>query len=424
MSRNQSAPSGRLGWVVSVLSRLIWVRATLFSVAAVVVALLAAFVGPYLPYDPGLTLASGSVDNILNILATSMLAVTTFSLSIMVAAYASATANVTPRSIKLLLADPTAQNTLSTFIGSFLFSIVGIVGLIAGLYSSKGRILLFFATLAVLVFVVAALLRWIEHLGRFGRVGDTILRVEKATCEPLMANAHDPWLRGQPTIAIPSNASPVKSEKCGYVQHIDVAQLDDISSKAGLTLYLSVMPGTMIHPERIMFHVEPAADEETRQCLRDCFSIGTEREFDHDPRFGIIVLSEIASRALSLAVNDPGTAIDVAGAGLRLFLAYGDGRSQSRNEPEYRRVHTRHLAIDEMLFSFFNPISRDGAAIVEVQQRLIEVLAALVDNHPDLFGDAARQQARSILDRSKDAMASEMDRDRLADAAERLLAGA
>ncbi len=32
------------------------------------------------------------------------------------------------------------------------------------------------------------------------------------------------------------------------------------------------------------------------------------RQFDEDPRFGLIVLSEIASRGLLSAVNNPGTA--------------------------------------------------------------------------------------------------------------------
>ena len=84
-------PIGRVGWLLRRLFRQVWVRATLFSLGGVLAALLAAFAGPYIPYDPSLTLASGSVDDILTILASSMLAVTTFSLSIMVSAYTAAT---------------------------------------------------------------------------------------------------------------------------------------------------------------------------------------------------------------------------------------------------------------------------------------------------------------------------------------------
>lgn len=74
---------GKTAWIARQFTKRIWVRAALFSVAAVVVALLAAFIGPYRPYNPSLTMAARPVDHILNILASSIIAVTTFSLSIM-----------------------------------------------------------------------------------------------------------------------------------------------------------------------------------------------------------------------------------------------------------------------------------------------------------------------------------------------------
>jgi hypothetical protein len=47
--------------------------------------------------------------------------------------------------------------------------------------------------------------------------------------------------------------------------------------------------------------------------------VGDVRSFDQDPRFGAVVLTEIASRALSPGMNDPGTAIDVIGRAVRLL---------------------------------------------------------------------------------------------------------
>lgn len=54
--------------------------------------------------------------------------------------------------------------------------------------------------------------------------------------------------------------------------------------------------------------------------IAQAFLLGDVRQFDEDPRFGLIVLSEIASRALFLAVNDPGTAIVIIGTFVRLFV--------------------------------------------------------------------------------------------------------
>ena len=136
------------------------------------------WVGPYLPYVPEIELASGSVDALLNIVASSMLTVTTFSMSIIVGAYGSATTSATPRSNTLLAADPAAQNAVSIFISSFLFSIVGIIGLSAGLYADQARVLLFVAALIDILLIAWALLRWVDHLNSFGRVSDIIARIE------------------------------------------------------------------------------------------------------------------------------------------------------------------------------------------------------------------------------------------------------
>jgi len=387
----------------------IWVRASLFSVAAVVVVLLAAIVGPYIPYNLSLTLAAGSVDHILIILASSMLAVTTFSLSIMVSAYSAATSNVTPRSTNLLLADPVAQNTLATFVGSFLFSIVGVIGLAAGIFSDKGRIILFFATLGVLFVIVATLLRWIEQLGRFGRVGDTIIRVEKATIPALKQAGVSPRLGAMPEVPVPSGAQSAYAVQTGMVVHIDAGELDELACKHGVTIHVASMPGSLVHPGRPILYIAPSVSTEALKDFRDCVTVGSDREFDQDPRFGIIVLSEIASRALSPAVNDPGTAIEVLNAGLRVFLALADAADEE--EPiKLKRVHAPDLDIDDLFRSFFNPIARDAHSVVEVQIRMVTVLAALARRDEALFGKASRHEAHELGKRANASLASESDR--------------
>lgn len=420
MKEEASGVVGKTGWLLRQFTGQIWVRASLFSFAAVVVAILAALVGPYIPYDPGLTLASGSVDHILNILATSMLAVTTFSLSIMVSAYSSATSNVTPRSTKLLIADSVAQNTLATFVGSFLFSIVGIIGLAAGLYSAKGRIILFLATLVVIFLITATLLRWIEQLGKFGCVGDTILRVEHAATPAFRDAGGTPRLGAMPWEDIPPSATAVMSGRSGLIEHIDLSQMNQIAQVHDARIFIAAMPGALVHPARVLFHFDGTLDDSGLDALLSCISVGDDREFGQDPRFGLIVLSEIASRALSPAVNDPGTAIEVLGSGLRVLLAYADEHDQAE-APRCRHIHAPDLDIDEVFASFFNPIARDASTIVEVQMRLIAVLEALAARSPKLFGTAAGENARQAVERVNRAMAAPHDRIEIARRAEPLI---
>ncbi|WP_431357193.1 DUF2254 family protein [Pseudomonas syringae] len=114
-----------------------------------------------------------------------MLAVTTFSLSTMVTAYGAASSGVTPRATTLVMEDTTTQNALATFIGSFLFSLVGIIALSTGVYGAQGRVLLFAATIVVVILIVYTLLRWIDHLSKLGRMGETIDLVEKAAIDAI-----------------------------------------------------------------------------------------------------------------------------------------------------------------------------------------------------------------------------------------------
>ena len=166
------------------MTRRLWVRATLIGALGILAAILAAVAERYIPWDMPGSIGADAVDSILSIIASSMLAVTTFSLSIMVSAYGSATNNVTPRATKLLIEDRLTQTVLSTFIGSFLFGIVGLIVLRTGAYGERGRVVLFIVTIVVIVAIVVTLLRWIDHLARLGRVTETTQRVEAATaCE-------------------------------------------------------------------------------------------------------------------------------------------------------------------------------------------------------------------------------------------------
>ncbi len=75
----------------------LWVTPALASVVAVLLALAAAWVSRVVPEDTLPDIDRDTVQSLLTIVASSMLAVTTFSLSIMVSAFASAANGATPR---------------------------------------------------------------------------------------------------------------------------------------------------------------------------------------------------------------------------------------------------------------------------------------------------------------------------------------
>lgn len=396
--------TSRWRWIVSLLFRRIWFRAALFSLSSVALALLAAFVAPFIPYDISTKIGSDAVDNILGILASSMLAVTTFSLIAMVSAFSAASGSITPRATQLLVEDSTAQNALSTFIGAFLFSIVGICALSTGIYGKSGRVILFIGTILVIAIIVLTLLRWIGHLSNFGRVGDTIDRVEKVAKAAIDRSGYTVAVTPRDTTR-GDGSHPVFSEKIGYITHIDLNALDDIACRLDCTIEVGAMPGAFVTTTREIAWLDKE-DAESDAEIRSAFTFDHHRQFDHDPRLGLVVLSEIASRALSPAVNDPGTGIAVLGSGVRVMAALLDeGRPGGSGSA---RVRLPDLAIADLLDDLFRPIARDGAGIVEVAIKLQRSLAEIATMAPVAYGPLAVCAADALV-RCEAAMASGAD---------------
>ncbi|WP_083285827.1 DUF2254 domain-containing protein [Microbacterium sp. BH-3-3-3] len=382
------------------LGRQVWVRAAIFTLTAVVVALAANVLGPLLPFEFGIDLAQNSVGSLLQIIATAMLTVSTFSVTAMVTAFSAATTTATPRSTPLLIADPTSQNAVSTFIGAFTFSLVGIVALSTGYYLPQGRTILFVATLVVIGIVVFTLLRWISHLSTFGRMSDVIDRVERAATTSLELHAAAPTLGARPAVAVPPDAVDVHAEKVGYVTHVDVAALDRLARRHGLDIHVRATPGRIADARVPLAAVTGSVDDSVRTGLRRAFRIENHRTFEQDPRFGVIALTEIGSRALSAATNDPGTAIEVIASLQRVFARALAAEPDA--DVAYERVWVPAPMLTDLVDDAFRPLARDGAADVEVQVRLQKCLASLAASAParaGVFRDAARAAfARSRRD--------------------------
>ncbi len=415
------------------MAQLMWVRASLFAVLGVAAALLAVKLAPIVPKDLPDTLGSDAVHQILNILASSMLAVTTFSLSVMVASYASATDNVSPRATRLLREDPTTQNVLAVFLGSFLFSLVGIVALNTGYYSDRGRFVLFIVSIGVIGIIVFTMLRWIDHLTRLGRVGETTGRVEHATSDAINVRLKNPYLGGvrldEEKRKEMQRGRPLYPEEIGYIAYVDMESVQSAAEELDAEISLCVLPGAFVHTSSPLAMIVSRAPQgeiddqrtamasehgEAVESVLKAFEVTDERSYSQDPRFGIAVLAEVASRALSPAVNDAGTAIDVLGRGVRLLARWVKAEAgRGAEEPSCPRVFVPELKTDDLFDDFFSPIARDGAGIAEVQTRLQKSLLALAEMGGKSACAVSLRHSQQALERAEAALTLDSEKQKL-----------
>jgi uncharacterized membrane protein len=255
--------------------------------------------------------------------------------------------------------------------------------------------------------VVLTFVRWVDWIARLGRIGTTIDKVETAAESSLRRRRRSPAFGAVPVSEIDSHGTPVQAETIGYLQHINIDALQACANEHDLTIHVAALPGTFLSRGRPLAYIEAnknGAAPLDHADVAGAFHIGNGRVFDDDPRFALIALSEIASRALSPAVNDPGTAIEIIGAFVRLFAALVEPLDESEGqEPTCERVRVPHLKIDDMLDDAFRPIARDGASNVEVQIRLQKALASLAALDNQSLRSAAARQSRQALARARSA---------------------
>lgn len=393
----------------------LWFRPLLFCLVSVAVALFAhqadgTRLDTLIP-----RIKTESIKGLLDTISASMLVISIFAVASMLSAFSAASNAATPRSFKIVVTDDMSQNALSVFIGSFIFSIVATVALDNGYYGNSGIFILFLLTLSLFALVILTFLRWVDGISRLGRLEHTISQVEAVTAKSLSTYIKQPLLNALPITKHLSDGQSVLSNSVGYVQDVDMAALQALAKDKGLKIQLNCLPGDFIHQNFAITSfttVEEINLDEITQKINDAIHTGDTRLFDNDPRLGFIALTEIASRALSPGINDPGTAIQILGSHERLFFLWNEAiKNDKESTILYDYIEVPKISIVDFFDDAFRPISRDGADNIEVMLRLQKVFKSIETINNEDIKKTANNYSKEAYNRAELVMKFKPDLD-------------
>ncbi|MEW9150571.1 DUF2254 family protein [Acinetobacter indicus] len=132
----------------------LWLMPALGAIFATFFSLFAIASQYFIPASTVPNISIDTLGSLLDIIASSMLAVTTFSLSIMVAAFASASSSGTPRAYSLMMSDDNTRLAISSFISAFIYAVIAKIALGLEYYGPSGRFVLFISTILVLMYLI------------------------------------------------------------------------------------------------------------------------------------------------------------------------------------------------------------------------------------------------------------------------------
>lgn len=240
------------------------------------------------------------------------------------------------------------------------------------------------------------------------------------------------------TAANGTEALPVlESDREFDLLFTDVIMTGELSGAELARKARDLRPGSFVGPNRplaLIGRPESGASIPARELalLRQAWLQGENRSFDQDPRIGLCVLAEVATKALSDGVNDVGTAIGVLGRLVRVFGGLEHARDEGEDDGRTLGVRHDNIMVEpikalDALNDAFRPIARDGAGAIELGLRLQATLAHVARlriSDAALQGsmsEAAAVVAADALARARLALSSTADVTALEAAASHLL---
>ncbi|GAA3505434.1 DUF2254 domain-containing protein [Streptomyces prasinosporus] len=340
---------------------------------------------------------------VLTAIVGAMVALLGFVVTIGVLAVQQAIGTLSPRYMRLWYRNPLQKTVLSLFAGTFAFAFTLLRRIGPGTVPDLGVTLAGLAVAVSLVMLLVYLNRFVHDVrpvaiaDRARRTGLRVLGVSveaQGRCLLLDERADDPR-RDAP-------AQVVRSEDGGAVQGLDVAGLVRAASRYDCVLAVAHRVGDFVPPGAVLLEVHgtPRTTVDPRR-LSGLVALGAERTAEQDPAFALRVLADIAARALSSAVNDPTTAVQVLNH-IEAFL-HAVGRSELRGRHVLADRDGRPRAVvpgrgwEEYLELGVTEVREYGVGSLQVCRRLRALLDGLLAGVPDGRRPAVRRQL-ALLD--------------------------
>jgi uncharacterized membrane protein len=313
-----------------------------------------------------------------------------------------------PRLLRNFLRDRPNQVFLSIFMGTFAYSAAGLytVGASPGAHREdfprvavSGAIGLLFVSLAVVVIFA-------DHLSHSIQIDAIMRRVERETLAVIRSSVHDveddapeppPW------------ATRLRAAHSGYVQTAHPEALLPVAIRSEAVVRLRRRVGEHVTAGSTIGWVwrrgagEPPPDRSLfEKAIADAVLIGFERTRQQDVAIGIRQLVDIASKALSPAVNDPYTAVQAVDHLAVIFSEMGRhrwGNRVARADDGRVAVVVPSRRFGEYLGTMCGLIRRYGSAEPTIALALLHLLADAYEAVADDPHRAAGigEQARLIL---------------------------
>ena len=380
----------------------LWVLPLLGAVLGVVLGSLDVIVDRNIDLPTEFTYSATTASTVLSSIVGGAAALTGFVVTVTVLVVQMATGTFSARYMRLWYRDRTLKALLALLVGalSFSFTLLRHVEdkFVPNLGTSIAGLLLLLGLILFVIFLDRVL-----HRLRPVAVAALVSEYLDRDFERLVSRLTAPeifW--GRPGEA---GGTPQLAARCtrrGAIQAIDVAGLHAWALSHDRLVVVRHAVGDFVPANAVLIEVfgEGPTDPGDGERLRRMIVLGAERTIEQDPAFALRIMVDIADKALSSAINDPTTAVQVInylGEALRMIGTVDISESHFEGGTEGRRglvIPVRSW--QDYLALATTEIREYGASSIQVMRRMRAMLEELLEEVPEERKAAVRDELRRL----------------------------
>lgn len=356
--------------------------------------------------------------SILSAIIGGVISLTVFSFSMVMIVLSQATNSLSPRLLPQLIRDRSHQNTLGLYLGVIMFSFLMLTAIKPGEDWRLDAFSIFFAVILAItclfffVFFIASISKRIQ-------VGEVMKSVHQRAVNDINYWKSGPrnWsLRGMPRDV--DHWFPVTVVRSGYVDITLYGELSSLAGRLGTRFHLLHSRGAYVIRGETLFTAERPLTNEELEIVAGATQLedNREKEFWYLPALRHI--TEVAVKAMSPGINDPGTAseaVKLITDILVLIPTIPDYNHYHLHENPSGEIYFRTRPFTEVLRTVMEQIRTYASSDPSVMRNLYRGLKSLqVNSTAQPVKDAVKREMEALLEDGVNNISNSYDREQFA----------
>jgi len=334
---------------------------------------------------------------IISAIAAGILSLTVFSFSMVMIVLNQAASQMSNRVLDKLIGNRFQQIVLGIYIGTIvyaLFLLSTIRDIDSGIYIPAISTYLLILITIFDIFLFIYFLHYITQSVKYKVIIERIYNDTKESLEDSCRLKKEP-----PKAAEFETDHIVKSTAPGIYTGFDERSIIKICSEYDCCVYMIHIPGTFILEGVSLFKLNKQIPDKAKDDILKSMYIDNDESIDQNFFFGFRQLSEVAVKALSPGINDPGTAIESMRALFRLYtyrISFFPA-NVIEDENSIPRIVLQELAFEKIFTDTLLPIWDYGKNDRMIQHELFQLLNQLQSIHPNTLSNKFMLEVKNKL---------------------------